>query len=93
MQFTNEDRRMIESLRRQHENWRAVRLIIFVGSLSCAASAVAEILSNGLGTLTLLLTVIAAAGASYSLGGWAGRPEIGLLLKLIEEAERSRDAA
>jgi hypothetical protein len=91
MKFTNEERQMITWLRKQHEGWRSVRMIILVASLLCAAFAAHEILQSGFGALTILLIVIAAYGASYTLGSWAGRPEVSLLLKLVEAQEGAHD--
>lgn len=91
MQFTNEEKQMIAWLRKQHEGWRGVRMIILVASLICAAFAAWEIFHSGLGALPLLLILIAAYGTSYTLGSWAGRAEISLLLKLVEDQERRRD--
>lgn len=91
MQFTNEEKQMIAWLRKQHEGWRGVRMIILVASLICAAFAAWEIFQSGLGALPLLLILIAAYGTSYTLGSWAGRADISLLLKLVEDQERRRD--
>ncbi len=91
MQFTNEDRKMIAWLRKQHEGWRSVRIIILVASLLCGAFAVQEFLKHGFGALPLLLILIAAYGTSYTVGSWAGRPEVSLLLKLVEAQEGARD--
>jgi hypothetical protein len=91
MQFTNEERQMIAWLRKQHEGWRSVRMIILVASLLCVAFAASEIVQSGFGALPLLLIVIAAYGGSYTLGSWAGRPEVSLLLKLVEAQESARD--
>lgn len=88
MEFTNEEKKMIAWLRQQHEGWRSVRMIILMSSVLCASFAAWEIFRTGLGAQSLLLIVIAAYGASYTLGSWAGRPEITLLLKLIDAQER-----
>jgi hypothetical protein len=92
MQFTDEEKKMIAWLRQQHEGWRSVRMIILVASVLCALFAVWEIFKEGFGAQPLLLIVIAAYGASYTLGSWAGRPEVSLLLKLVEAQEARRDA-
>lgn len=91
MKFTNEEKQMIAWLRKQHEGWRGVRMIILVGSLLCAAFAAWEIFRSGFGAMPLLLFIMAAYGMSYTLGSWAGRPEISLLLKLVEAQESARD--
>lgn len=92
MQFTNEEKKMIAWLRQQHEGWRTVRMIILVASVLCAVFAAWDIFRTGYGAQSLLLIVIAAYGASYTLGSWAGRPEVSLLLKLVEAQEARRDA-
>lgn len=93
MHFTTEDKKMIVWLQKQHENWRSVRVIILGSSALCLAFAVLEFFQRGYGALPLLLLVIAMYGASYTLGSWSGRPEISLLLKLIEAEKTSSDTS
>ena len=87
MRFTDDEKKMIDWLRKQHEGWRVVRVIILVSSLVSAMGAAWEFFTTGFGALPLLLMVAAAYGASFTLGSWAGRPEISLLLKVIEAQE------
>lgn len=84
MQLTREEQKMVELLRRQHASWRTTRAIILICSLACAAFAIWEFATNGFEAMPLLLTMIATYGSSYVLGSWSGRPEISLLLKVIE---------
>ncbi|GHU09529.1 hypothetical protein AGMMS50225_10550 [Betaproteobacteria bacterium] len=92
MQFTEEEKKMIAWLRQQHEGWRSVRIIILIASMMCALFAAWDIFKTGFGAHPLVLIVIAAYGASYTLGSWAGRPEVSLLLKLVEAQEPRHDA-
>lgn len=92
MQFTEEEKKMIAWLRQQHESWRSVRMIILISSMLSALSAAWDIFNTGFGAQPLVLIVIAAYGTSYTVGSWAGRPEISLLLKLVEAQEPRHDA-
>lgn len=87
MQFTDDDQKMIDWLRKQHAAWPAIRMIILVSSLLTAVLLGWLLLSGSEGDpvgVFGLYAVLAAWGLSYSLGSWAGRPEISLLLKLVE---------
>jgi hypothetical protein len=84
MQLDDADLKMLRWLRRQHESWPMTRLII----LACSAASVAYA-----GWLTFsdyfdfqagFFLVIGGYGLSYTLGSWSGRPEVSLLLKLVE---------
>jgi hypothetical protein len=86
MEFTSDEEKMIASLRRQHQGWRTTRAITLASSVACAAFAAFEFYACGFGALPLLLLVIGTGGASFTLGSWAGRAEVSLLLKLVESA-------
>ncbi|MCW5200941.1 hypothetical protein VU07_03950 [Desulfobulbus sp. F4] len=91
MKFTEEEQKMIALLRNQHENWRAIRVIILVSSCICGAFAIDEFFRGG--SQWLFPGVMAAYGLSYTLGSWSGRPEISLLLKLIEEQDNKQQGS
>ena len=91
MQFSAEERQMIAWLRKQHAGWRTVRIIILVSSCICGAFTIAEFLRGG--SQWLFPGVMAAYGLSYTLGSWHGRPEVSLLLKLIEAQQEEKESA
>jgi hypothetical protein len=86
MDFTPEEEKMISWLQRQHAGWRTTRIITLVASALAGCISAWEFFSAGFGALPLLLLVVATFGLSHTLGSWAGRPEISLLLKLVESA-------
>lgn len=79
---------MIAWLQGQHRGWRTTRVITLGCSIACGVFAAIEFHAHGFGALPLLLLVIAAFGASHTLGSWSGRAEISLLLKLVESVRR-----
>jgi hypothetical protein len=86
MEFTKEERRMIAWLRYQHENWRTKRLVVLAASTVCGLWGLAEFIygmDHG-----MFLGMIGFYGISRTVGNWRGRPEISLLLKLIETQEK-----
>lgn len=77
---------MIAWLRHQHENWRTKRLVVLAASCACGLTGLAEFIygiDHG-----LFLGMIGFYGISRTVGNWCGRPEISLLLKLIEAQEK-----
>ena len=86
MEFTKEERRMIVWLRHQHENWWIKRLVVLAASTVCGLWGLAEFIygmDHG-----MFLGMIGFYGISRTVGNWHGRPEISLLLKLIEERQK-----
>jgi len=80
MELTEQDKKMIEGLKRKRDAWPQIRWIILSGVIS-----VPIIYFSGAFNLELLiLLAIIVYFLSSSLGSWNGRPEICLLLKLIE---------
>jgi hypothetical protein len=86
MEFTKEEQKMIEWLRNQHKGWRTTRMITLVASCMCGVFAIFELIKGG--SQWLVLGLICSYGTSYTLGSWHGRPEISLLLKLIDERQK-----
>jgi len=84
MQFTPEEQKMIAWLRRQHAAWRTTRLIILIASVVSIGTAAWEFMQIGWGALQFLFLVAGTAGVSHTLGCWSWRPEVSLLLKLVE---------
>ncbi len=76
---------MITWLRRQHESWRGIRTIMLVGAVIAIVFSIVYYLRGEPSWHVLPLFLVACYGLSYTLGSWAGRPEVSLLLKLIEE--------
>lgn len=79
---------MVAWLRRQHERWRATRLITSVASTAVGLFGVWQGFRGEMAALIACIAV-AAYGPSYSLGSWSGRPEVSLLLRLVD-AEMKR---
>jgi ATP-dependent Clp protease adapter protein ClpS len=84
MQFTNDEMKMIRWLRTQHAAWRLVRVIILVSSLLSLGLAAWLFWFGDLSGIAITSVVVAVYGLSYTLGSWSGRPEISLLLKLVD---------
>ena len=84
MEFSESELRMVRWLRQQHAGWRAVRTIILTCSIVSIAFAGWLLFRVGFTGAVGFCFVIAAGGLSYTLGSWSGRPEVSLLLKLVE---------
>ena len=83
MEFTKEERRMIAWLRYQHENWRIKRLLQIAASLACCLWGLSVFISGS--DLGIFVGIAGFYIMSRTIGSWHGRPEISLLLKLIDE--------
>jgi hypothetical protein len=79
MELSDTERKMVDYLRMQHKGWRQLRWIMLVGAV---VLLVLNVMGKG-GDLALY--GIVGFLLSYVLGGWSGRPEITLLLRLVEE--------
>lgn len=90
MQFTDAELRMIRWLRRQHEGWRGVRVIILGCSLASLAYAIWLAFVRRFDFEAGFFFIVSGWGLSYTLGSWSGRPEVSLLLKLIEANDPDR---
>ena len=86
MEFTKEEFKMIAHLKRQHAGWKSTRVIILISSLGLIAFGIS--LWNTSPPSLILFWGLASGCLSYCLGGWAGRPEVSLLLKLVEERQK-----
>ena len=86
MDFTPDEEKMITWLRRQHLGWRTTRMITLVTSLLSGCFAAWDFFTVGFGALPLIFLLVAVAGLSHTVGSWAGRPEVSLLLKVVESA-------
>jgi hypothetical protein len=93
MQFNDGELKMMRWLREQHAGWRTTRAIILTGSILIIVCGIWVMFVNGFDLAIAILLVLAAGGLSYTLGSWSGRPEISLLLKLLESqvAETDKD--
>jgi hypothetical protein len=85
MEFTKEDRRMLAWLRYQHENWRIKRLFQLAASLACCLWGLSAFISRS--DLGIFLGITGFYILSRTIGSWHGKPEISLLLKLIDERQ------
>ncbi len=90
MELTEADLKMIKWLRRQHVGWRSTRVITAIGSAVAVGWSALAWLQGESTAGVIALAAMGFFGLSYSLGGWAGRPEISLLLKLVER-QREHD--
>lgn len=88
MQLSEQEEKMVAWLRLQHANWRATRVIILVCSVGLLGYAVWLHWSGQSAWFFLPIVAMSAYGLSYTLGSWAGRPEISLLLKLVEHSKK-----
>jgi hypothetical protein len=86
MEFTKEERRMIAWLRYQHENWRIKRLLQLAASLACCLWGLSAFISGS--DLGIFVGIAGFYILSRTIGSWHGKPEISLLLKLIDERQK-----
>jgi len=85
---------MISLLKIRHAGWKRIRIFILVCSLEMLLLGIhALYTSPEMWLCSILLVGMAAAALSYCIGGWARRPEISLLLKLIEERQKEHEAS
>jgi len=82
MSLTEQDKKMIAHLKGQHQAWSQIRWIILVSALFFAVLYFSGFIDDA---ETVLVIGSISGLLSYSLGGWSGRPEISLLLKLAED--------
>lgn len=90
MEFTAEERRMLAWLRHQHENWRTKRLFQLAAAIACLLYSISVFVIGS--ELGIFVGIAGFYILSRTIGSWHGRPEISLLLKLIDE-RRKEDAA
>lgn len=87
MEFNDNEEKMISWLRREHSGWQKTRIIHLVFYITCIFIAFAI---PSWGASQTLLMLIGACGAGNTLSRWSGRPEISLLLKLIESEKNDK---
>lgn len=86
MDFTAKECRMIAWLRYQHENWRIKRLFQLAAALACLIYSLSVfVIGNDLG---IFVGIAGFYILSRTIGSWHGKPEISLLLKLIDERQK-----
>jgi hypothetical protein len=85
MELSAADLKMIGWLKRQHAAWRSTRVITAIGAVVMLVWAGLAWLRGEPSSGIIALVGMAGFCLSYSLGSWSGRPEISLLLKLIED--------
>ena len=90
MQFTEKEKKMIRWLKLQDQQWHTTRVITLVGSILIGILAIFAFTSGNSFFAGISLFGMSAYGLSYTLGSWSGRPEISLLLKLLEEKEKNK---
>jgi hypothetical protein len=83
MDFTEKECRMLAWLRHQHETWRIKRLFQLAASIACGLWGLAAFIFGS--DLGIFMGIAGFYIASRTIGNWHGRPEISLLLKLIDE--------
>ena|SRR3989442_520305 len=93
MELSDADLRMIKWLHRQHNGWRSTRVITAVGSAVAVTWAGLALVKGDTAAGVIALLGMGAFGLSYSVGCWAGRPEISLLLKLVEQHRNEERAS
>lgn len=87
MGLTEEEKKMVAWLRRQHKNWKSTRVIILICSVMIIGISIYFYLKGENGWHLIPLFITAVYCLSYSLGSWSGRPEIFLLLKIVDKDE------
>lgn len=88
MKLSENEQKMVSLLRKQHEGWKTTKIIILSGSIVFFLVALYGLISGGEILLNSLVFGLSAGGFSYAIAGWFGRPEVSLLLKLIENHEK-----
>jgi hypothetical protein len=83
MNLTEKECRMLAWLRHQHETWRIKRLFQLAASIACGLWGLAVFISGS--DLGIFMGIAGFYIASRTIGNWHGKPEISLLLKLIDE--------
>ena len=79
MTLSKHEKKMVAFLQRQHKAWPTTRWIILISCLLILAAAIFGFVKES------VFYVLVVYGFSYVLGSWNGRPEVSLLLKLIED--------
>ncbi len=85
MDLTAADVAMINWLKRQHAGWRSTRVITALGAIVMLLWAGSAWIHGEPSSGIVALVGMGAFCLSHSLGSWSGRPEVSLLLKLIED--------
>jgi len=83
MDLTEKECRMLAWLRHQHETWRIKRLLQLAASIACCLWGLAAFIFGS--DLGIFMGIAGFYIGSRTIGNWHGRPEISLLLKLIDE--------
>ncbi|MGV3681347.1 MAG: hypothetical protein ACO1PM_16725 [Acidovorax sp.] len=84
MQLTEQEQKMVSHLRKQHNGWRTNRVVIVVAAVIMLGQGI-RLVWSGQSDLGILYCALSFGFFSYTLGSWTGRPELSLLLRLIEE--------
>ena len=87
MLLTPDELKMLAWLRRQNAAWPTNRAIILLSSIISLGGAIWEYWHFGWSALPLVLLLLGTYGLSHTLGCWSGRPEVSLLLKLVEASQ------
>ena len=89
MELTEQDRKMIDDLRKERDLWPQIRWIM----VGCSVF-IAIILFAGLVDVEIMLfAVLVLQPLFYSLSKWHGRSEVYLLLKLIENQTEDKKSS
>ena len=92
LQLTEDERAMVQVLRRQRDSWPSVRYLLVGVAVALLLFAAWEFYVSGWGAVPLILLVVGTLAGSHVLRNWRGPPEASLILKLVERAEGSQDA-
>ena len=91
MKLTDDELKMLRYLRQQHEHWRSMRIVILVGAVVMLGIGVLGVISMASIYALIPLFALGAYSLSYALGSSGGRPEVSLLLRLVEEHIEEND--
>ena len=85
MKLSDNEMKMLRYLRQQHEHWRSTRAIILVGSVVILVVGIFGLIGNASVYALMPLIALGLYLLSYAVGSPGVRPEISLLLRLVEE--------
>jgi hypothetical protein len=92
MNLNEHEKSMLTWLRKQHDNWKSTRVIIAIGAIILLGGAVWGIYEKYSIYSIVPWIALGAYCLSYSVTCWSGRPEISLLLKLMEDHSNRQDS-
>ena len=84
MELNERERKLVERLRRQQENWRFACITLFFINVILLSKGMQGVLQQNLDRWSLFLVFASLYGFWYVAAKWHGRPETLLLLKCLD---------